>query len=90
MVLVHTGSPRGADKIADCWAAARKVPAIGFKPQWTGPGDKSAPFKRNDRLLEQALPIGLIVFPGNGINDNLVDKAKRLGVSIADHRKNDA
>ena len=30
-----------------------------------GPAPKAAPFKRNDQLLE-ALPIGVVVFPGSG------------------------
>jgi hypothetical protein len=28
------------------------------------------------------LPIGVMVFPGNGIQDNLADKAKKLGIPI--------
>jgi hypothetical protein len=41
----------------------------------------AAPFKRNDRMLE-ALPIGVVVFPGSGIAANLADKAKKLGIPI--------
>ena len=29
-----------------------------------------------------AMPIGVIVFPGSGIQDNLADKAKRLGIPV--------
>lgn len=86
MVLVHTGATRGADKIADLWAASRGVAAVAFKPRWTGPNDKAAPFKRNDLLLEQAVPVGLVAFRGNGINDNLVDKARAMGVPVVDRR----
>jgi hypothetical protein len=78
MVLLHGGSPRGAERIAACWADNRKVPQVVFKPDWTRDG-RAAPFKRNDRLLE-ALPIGVVVFPGSGISANLADKAKRLGI----------
>jgi len=38
-------------------------------------------FKRNDQMLE-ALPIGIIVFPGSGISANLADKAKKLSVPV--------
>jgi hypothetical protein len=61
MVLLHGGTPRGAEKIAACWADARKVSQVVFKPDWTR-HQKAAPFKRNDQLLE-ALPIGIVVFP---------------------------
>ena len=78
MVLLHGGAPRGAEKIAACWADARKVPQIVFKPDWARHA-KAAPFRRNDQLLE-ALPIGLVVFPGSGVTDNLADKARKLGI----------
>jgi len=80
MVLLHGGSPRGAERIAACWADSRKVAQVVFKPDWTREG-RAAPFKRNDRMLE-ALPIGVIVFPGSGISANVADKAKKLGIPI--------
>jgi hypothetical protein len=84
MVLLHGGTPRGAEKIAACWADQRKVPQVVFKPDWTG-HRKAAPFKRNDQLLE-AMPIGVIVFPGSGVTDNLADKAKALRIPLLDFR----
>jgi hypothetical protein len=49
---------------------------IAFKPDWTKHA-KAAPFKRNDQMLE-ALPIGVIAFPGSEISANLADKARKL------------
>ncbi len=80
MVLLHGGSPKGAERIAACWADNRKVPQIAFKPDWTRHA-KAAPFKRNDQMLE-VLPIGVMAFPGSGIQGNLADKAKRLGIPV--------
>ncbi len=80
MVLLHGGSPRGAERIAACWADQRKVPQVVFKPDWTRHRN-AAPFKRNDRMLE-ALPIGIVAFPGSGISANLADKAKKLGIPV--------
>lgn len=85
MVLLHGGSPKGAERIAACWADNRKVVQVAFKPDWAR-HQKAAPFKRNDQLLE-VLPIGVIVFPGSGISDNLADKAKKLGIPLFDFRK---
>ena len=45
---------------------------------------KAAPFKRNDAMFE-ALPIGVVVCPGTGIQDNLADKAKKLGIPVWKH-----
>ena len=80
MVLLHGGSVKGAELIAAKWADTRKVPQIAFKPDWTKHA-KAAPFKRNDQMLE-VLPIGVIIFPGSGIQDNLADKAKKLGIPV--------
>jgi hypothetical protein len=56
------------------------VPQITFKPDWARHA-KAAPFKRNDQMLE-ALPIGVIVFPGSGISANFADKARKLGILV--------
>ena len=61
MVLIHGGTPKGAEKAAACWADKRGVTQIAFKPDWTRDG-KAAPFKRNDRMLD-IVPTGVIVFP---------------------------
>ncbi|BCG96975.1 DUF2493 domain-containing protein [Mesorhizobium sp. 131-2-1] len=84
MVLVHGKSLKGAEKIASRWADHRNVPQIGFAPDWTKHA-KAAPFKRNDAMLD-VLPIGVIVFPGTGIQDNLADKAKKFGIPVFDFR----
>jgi hypothetical protein len=84
MVLIHGGTPKGAEKAAACWADKRGVTQIAFKPDWTRDG-KAAPFKRNDRMLD-IVPTGVIVFPGSGITGNLADKAKKLGIPVLDYR----
>jgi hypothetical protein len=83
MVLLHGGTPKGAERIAACWADNRKVPQVVFKPDWNRHA-RAAPFKRNDRMLG-VLPIGVIVFPGSGISANLADKAKKLGIPVWKH-----
>jgi hypothetical protein len=80
MVLLHGGSPKGAELIAAKWADNRKVPQVAFKPDWTKHA-KSAPFKRNDAMLD-TLPVGVLVFPGTGIQENLGDKARKLGIPV--------
>lgn len=80
MVLLHGGSPKGAELIASKWADNRRVPQIAFKPDWTKHA-KAAPFKRNDAMLD-TLPVGVLVFPGSGIQENLADKARKLGIPV--------
>lgn len=80
MVLLHGGSPRGAERIAACWAENRKVTQIAFKPNWNKHA-KAAPFRRNDEMLS-VMPSGVILFPGNGINLNVASKARALGIPV--------
>ncbi|MCY4560067.1 MAG: DUF2493 domain-containing protein, partial [Chloroflexi bacterium] len=80
MVLVHGGGP-GVEKIAASWAEKNGVHQIVCKPDWDRHG-RAAPFRRNDELLN-LLPKGVIAFPGSGITENLVDKARQLGIPVA-------
>ena len=80
MILLHGGSSKGAELIAAKWADARGVTQVVFKPDWKA-HNQAAPFKRNDKLLE-TVPQGLIATPGTGITENLVDKARKLGIKI--------
>ncbi|MCW3838167.1 DUF2493 domain-containing protein [Sphingomonas canadensis] len=86
MVLLHGGSRTGAERIAALWAGERKVPQVAFAPDFTKHSRSSAPFKRNDRVLD-TLPRGIIIFPGGGIQDNLFDKARAAGIAVLDHRR---
>lgn len=85
MVLLHGGARTGVDHLAVTWAKNNGVHTIGFEPEWSR-FNKAAPFKRNDKLLE-TMPAEVIVFVGNGITDNLADKAKEQGLRLIDRRR---
>ena len=79
IVLVHGGGP-GVEKIAARWAERNGVDQVVCKPDWDRHG-RAAPFRRNEELL-QLLPKGVIAFPGSGITENLVDRARQLGIPV--------
>ena len=79
IVLVHGGGP-GVERIAARWAERNGVDQVVCKPDWDRHG-RAAPFRRNEELL-QLLPKGLIAFPGSGITENLVDRARQLGIPV--------
>ena len=80
MVLVHGGGP-GVERIAaKLGRAARRPPGRLQGPTGTatdGPLRSAA----TTNLLN-LLPKGVIAFPGSGITDNLVDKARQLGIPV--------
>ena len=79
IVLVHGGGP-GVERIAARWAERNGVDQVVCKPDWDRHG-RAAPFRRNEELL-QLLPKGVIAFPGSGITENLVDRARQLGIPV--------
>ncbi len=80
MVLLHGGA-EGVEKIASLWATNSGVAQVVFRPEWNQHG-KAAPFKRNDAILRTA-PAGLIVLrPENGIHEQIIREAKRLGIKL--------
>ncbi len=79
IVLVHGGGP-GVERIAARWAERNGVDQVVCKPDWDRHG-RAAPFRRNEELLN-LLPKGLIAFPGSGITENLVDRARQLGIPV--------
>ncbi len=79
MVLVHGGGP-GVEKVAASWAERNGIHQVVCKPDWDRHG-RAVPFRRNDELLN-LLPKGVIAFPGSGITENLVDKARQLGIPV--------
>ncbi len=79
IVLVHGGGP-GVEKIAARWAEQNGVDQVVCKPDWDRHG-RAAPFRRNEELLN-LLPKGVIAFPGSGITENLVDRARQLGIPV--------
>ncbi len=79
LVLVHGGGP-GVEKIAARWAERNGVDQVVCKPDWDRHG-RAAPFRRNEELLN-LLPKGVIAFPGSGITENLIDRARQLGIPV--------
>ncbi len=79
IVIVHGGGP-GVERIAAQWAERNGVHQVVCKPDWDRHG-RAAPFRRNEELLN-LLPKGVIAFPGSGITENLVDRARELGIPV--------
>ena len=79
IVIVHGGGP-GVEKIAARWAERNGVHQVVCKPDWNK-HRRAAPFRRNEEMLN-LLPAGVIAFPGSGITDNLVDRARQLGITV--------
>lgn len=76
MVLLHGGSPKGAERIASAWVDSRKVPQIAFKPDWT----RHAKAPPSDAMMpcSKSCPSGHCI----PRQENLGDKARKLGIPV--------
>lgn len=82
MVLLHGGQDKGVDCIAASWAKNRNVHQVAFKPEWKD--GKAAPFKRNDKMLEELPSKVVILNAQSGVTLNLRDKAKKMGIVVSE------
>ncbi|MEQ1540066.1 MAG: hypothetical protein ABL928_14155 [Sphingorhabdus sp.] len=51
-----------------------------MRPDWER-YKNAAPFRRKDQMLEM-LPKAVVACPGSGVNANLVEKARKMGIKI--------
>ena len=85
VVLVHGGGPGCGERSRPDGPSGTASTRSSASPTGT-PTDRAAPFRRNDELLS-LLPKGVVAFPGSGITDNLVDKARSLGIPVQTRRR---
>ncbi|GLK53510.1 DUF2493 domain-containing protein [Maricaulis virginensis] len=85
MVLVHGGHSQGIDKIAVNWATMRKVDMVKCAPDFKTHGKSRAAFMRNDKIVNELRPKGVLVFihpeDRHGVASNLLQKANEAGIS---------
>ena len=79
MVLVHGGGP-GYEKIAASWADTHGIQQIVCRPDWQAHGTcRAIPPQRR---AAQPAPQRHHRLPGSGVTENLVDKARQLGIPV--------
>lgn len=79
-VLIHGGAA-GADRLAGIWAKAMKVHCCVYVADWRNHGPSAGP-RRNARMLVEGQPDVVIAFPGGRGTDDMVGRARVLGVPI--------
>lgn len=84
MVFLRTAASTGAPPPA----APTRAKSRRGRSAPTGTATKGSDLQANEQLID-VMPAGLIVFPGTGIQDNLVDKARAFGIPVWDFRIRD-
>ena len=83
LVLVHGGDAKGVDRLAASWAERHHVPQLTFALE-TRLGQRAG-FKRNEQMLALK-PRYVVAFPGSGVLERLVIRAKERGIAVVDRR----
>ena len=78
--VIHGGAP-GADSIAGAWADQAGVPVEVFFADWERDGRAAGP-KRNQRMLDEGRPDGVVAFPGGRGTSDMVSRAVRAGLKV--------
>lgn len=78
--LIH-GNAKGADQLADEWAAERAVKTLTFTPLWEEHGKAAGPM-RNQKMLDTGKPHLVIAFPGGRGTADMVRRAQAAGVPV--------
>ncbi len=78
--LIHGGAS-GADSLAGQWAESRGVPVDVFQADWKKLGQIAGPV-RNQRMLDEGKPNGVIAFPGGTGTADMCRRATAAGIKI--------
>lgn len=76
--IIHGGC-RGADRLADEWAKRNFIAVREFKADWGKYGPSAGPI-RNERMLAEAEPDIVLIFPGGKGTLNMAILARTSGI----------
>lgn len=78
--VIH-GAARGADTLARDWARYRGIPDLPFPAEWKKYG-KSAGAIRNEQMIREGTPDGVVAFPGSEGTADMKTRSRRHGLIV--------
>jgi hypothetical protein len=79
--LVIQGGAKFIDQFAKDWAKARGVPCDEYQADWNKYGRKAGPI-RNQRMIDEGSPNGVVAFPGNSGTADMIRRAELAGLTV--------
>lgn len=80
-VLIH-GDATGADRSSAEWAENNGLITEAYPADWKTHGKYDAGFIRNQQMIDEAVPDGVICFPGHNGTADMVSRAKKAGIEV--------
>jgi len=78
---VISGCARGADTLGESWASANGIPVEKYPALWDVHGRGAGPI-RNQLMLDDGKPDGVVAFPGGSGTADMVGRAKAADVWV--------
>jgi hypothetical protein len=78
---IINGGAQGADLLARRWARNRGVECVTFKADWKEHGKAAGPI-RNQRMIDEGKPDGVLAFPGGKGTQNMVELAIKADLPV--------
>ena len=78
--IIH-GDARGADSLGKEWALSRGIPHIPFPADWNKHGKRAGPI-RNQQIIDEGKPDGVVAFPGGVGTADMCRRAEAAGVKV--------
>jgi hypothetical protein len=79
--IAEGGCPTGADLYARDWARSRKVPCTTFRADFENLGKRAGPI-RNQRMIDEFQPHGVVAFPGGTGTEHCVRCANAANIPV--------
>lgn len=81
ITLLIEGGAAGADKIAREWAVKNGIEVKTFPANWDALGRRAGPV-RNQQMIDEGKPQGVVAFPGGPGTADMIRRAKAAGIGV--------
>lgn len=78
---IIAGKANGADRMATNWAWARGIAWQEFPADWDNHGKAAGPI-RNQQMLDEGKPEGVVAFPGGTGTADMIRRARKAGLTV--------
>lgn len=75
------GAAAGGDYLARRWAESWSIPCGSYPAQWDVHGRKAG-ILRNQLMIDEGKPNGVVAFPGGRGTADMVARAKKSGIKV--------
>lgn len=81
ITAIIQGAADGADRWGAEWGWDHDIPVGSFPADWKRDGPRAGPM-RNQLMLDEGKPDGVVAFPGGRGTADMIERAERAGLKV--------